>query len=240
MEIDTARRSSASAAFCSGSACAGRTRPTPCCCSCSRARAADDQREAALQACSGSRTTSRSSIGTSGAPVCPHHHCARARTSSAISVPRMVDDTVSMLELLRRRFGRKPFVAGFSFGATFAAYAAARRPTRGRIGRDRHGHRRARCRGARLRLRPRCRAATRSPARHPPARGDRPAAAHRPGSVPHAGPLGGELRRRHHRRHLPRHRPHAAREPPPLTRLLGHRGAPCPSGRHGLAGRAAA
>lgn len=45
-----------------------------------------------------------------------------------ISVPRMVDDTVSMLELLRRRFGRKPIVAGFSFGATFAAYAAARRP----------------------------------------------------------------------------------------------------------------
>jgi len=46
----------------------------------------------------------------------------------AVSVPRMVDDTVSMLELLRDRFGRKPIVAGFSFGATFAAHAAARRP----------------------------------------------------------------------------------------------------------------
>jgi len=40
----------------------------------------------------------------------------------------MVDDTVALLELLRGRFGRKTFIAGFSFGATFAAYAAVRRP----------------------------------------------------------------------------------------------------------------
>jgi pimeloyl-ACP methyl ester carboxylesterase len=45
-----------------------------------------------------------------------------------ITVARMVDDTVTLLELLRNRFGSKTFVAGFSFGATFAAYAAARRP----------------------------------------------------------------------------------------------------------------
>ena len=45
-----------------------------------------------------------------------------------ISVARMVDDTVTLLELLRDRFGGKTFVAGFSFGATFAAYAAVRRP----------------------------------------------------------------------------------------------------------------
>ncbi len=45
-----------------------------------------------------------------------------------ISVARMVDDTVTLLELLRDRFGAKTFVAGFSFGATFAAYAAVRRP----------------------------------------------------------------------------------------------------------------
>jgi pimeloyl-ACP methyl ester carboxylesterase len=45
-----------------------------------------------------------------------------------ISVARMVDDTVMVLELLRDRFGGKTFVTGFSFGATFAAYAAARRP----------------------------------------------------------------------------------------------------------------
>ena len=53
------------------------------------------------------------------------------RTSSKrfeISVARMVDDTVMLLELLRDRFGGKTFVAGFSFGATYAAYAAARRP----------------------------------------------------------------------------------------------------------------
>ena len=45
-----------------------------------------------------------------------------------ISVARMVDDTVTLLELLRDRFGGKTLIAGFSFGATFAAYAAARRP----------------------------------------------------------------------------------------------------------------
>ena len=45
-----------------------------------------------------------------------------------ISPARMVDDTVTLLELLRDRFGGKTFVAGFSFGATFAAYAAVRRP----------------------------------------------------------------------------------------------------------------
>ena len=45
-----------------------------------------------------------------------------------ISVARMVDDTLALLELLRDRFGRKTFVTGFSFGATFAVYAAARRP----------------------------------------------------------------------------------------------------------------
>jgi pimeloyl-ACP methyl ester carboxylesterase len=45
-----------------------------------------------------------------------------------LSAARMVDDTVAMLELLHDRFGRKTFVAGFSFGATFAAQAAVRRP----------------------------------------------------------------------------------------------------------------
>ena len=45
-----------------------------------------------------------------------------------ISVPLMVDDTVRLLEVLRDRFGGKTLVTGFSFGATFAAYAAARRP----------------------------------------------------------------------------------------------------------------
>jgi pimeloyl-ACP methyl ester carboxylesterase len=45
-----------------------------------------------------------------------------------ITARRMVDDTVSLLELLRDRFGGKTFIAGFSFGATFAAQAAVQRP----------------------------------------------------------------------------------------------------------------
>jgi pimeloyl-ACP methyl ester carboxylesterase len=45
-----------------------------------------------------------------------------------ISTRLMVDDAVALLELLRDRFGRKTFIAGFSFGATFAAQAAVRRP----------------------------------------------------------------------------------------------------------------
>jgi pimeloyl-ACP methyl ester carboxylesterase len=45
-----------------------------------------------------------------------------------LSAEPMVDDTVSMLELLRERFDQKTVIAGFSFGATFAAQAAARRP----------------------------------------------------------------------------------------------------------------
>jgi pimeloyl-ACP methyl ester carboxylesterase len=45
-----------------------------------------------------------------------------------IGAAQMIDDTVSMLELLHDRFGGKTFVAGFSFGATFAAQAAVRRP----------------------------------------------------------------------------------------------------------------
>jgi pimeloyl-ACP methyl ester carboxylesterase len=45
-----------------------------------------------------------------------------------IGAAQMIDDTVSMLELLHDRFGGKTIVAGFSFGATFAAQAAVRRP----------------------------------------------------------------------------------------------------------------
>ncbi len=45
-----------------------------------------------------------------------------------ISLQRMVADTVSLLEYLRDRFGGKTCVAGFSFGAALAAFAAAQRP----------------------------------------------------------------------------------------------------------------
>jgi pimeloyl-ACP methyl ester carboxylesterase len=50
------------------------------------------------------------------------------RRQAPVSAARMVDDTVALLELLRDRSGGKTFVAGFSFGATFAAQAAAQRP----------------------------------------------------------------------------------------------------------------
>jgi pimeloyl-ACP methyl ester carboxylesterase len=45
-----------------------------------------------------------------------------------LSLARMVDDTVALLELLSERFGAKSYVAGFSFGAAIGGYAAARRP----------------------------------------------------------------------------------------------------------------
>jgi pimeloyl-ACP methyl ester carboxylesterase len=50
------------------------------------------------------------------------------RQKAPISVELMVDDTVALLEHLHDRFGGKTLVAGFSFGATFATYAAVRRP----------------------------------------------------------------------------------------------------------------
>ena len=47
---------------------------------------------------------------------------------AGITLEAMVNDTVSLLEFLRNRFGGKTHVAGFSFGATVGAYAAAQRP----------------------------------------------------------------------------------------------------------------
>ena len=52
----------------------------------------------------------------------------RRKDRGGISLERMVGDTVSLLGFLRHRFGGKTYVAGFSFGATLAASAAARRP----------------------------------------------------------------------------------------------------------------
>jgi pimeloyl-ACP methyl ester carboxylesterase len=48
--------------------------------------------------------------------------------TAGINLEAMVADTVSVLGLLRDRFGGKTYVAGFSFGATLAAFAAAQRP----------------------------------------------------------------------------------------------------------------
>jgi pimeloyl-ACP methyl ester carboxylesterase len=52
----------------------------------------------------------------------------RDRYGPELTPEHMVADTISILELLRDRFGAPPIVSGFSFGATFAAYAAAQRP----------------------------------------------------------------------------------------------------------------
>src|SRR5262249_50082774 len=53
---------------------------------------------------------------------------AASANGDDLTVTRMVSDTISVLELLRDRFDSKPLVAGFSFGATFAARAAVQRP----------------------------------------------------------------------------------------------------------------
>src|SRR5580658_9605953 len=45
-----------------------------------------------------------------------------------ITLDLMVNDTISLLQLLRDRFDQNSYVAGFSLGATIGAYAAARRP----------------------------------------------------------------------------------------------------------------
>jgi pimeloyl-ACP methyl ester carboxylesterase len=60
--------------------------------------------------------------GLSAQPLHASHHV------QPISATHMVDDTVSLLDLLHNRFDSGVFVAGFSFGATFAAQAAVLRP----------------------------------------------------------------------------------------------------------------
>jgi pimeloyl-ACP methyl ester carboxylesterase len=52
----------------------------------------------------------------------------RRRDRAGISLEAMAGDAVSLLDLLRHRFGGKTYVAGFSFGGTVGAYAAAQRP----------------------------------------------------------------------------------------------------------------
>ena len=50
------------------------------------------------------------------------------RGRSEISLDRMSQDAVSLLEVLRDRSGGESYVAGFSFGATVGATSAAQRP----------------------------------------------------------------------------------------------------------------
>ncbi|HEX6855588.1 MAG TPA: alpha/beta fold hydrolase [Streptosporangiaceae bacterium] len=52
----------------------------------------------------------------------------RGQDRFEITPQLMISDTITLLELLAGRYGRKPFIAGFSFGATYAAQAAVLRP----------------------------------------------------------------------------------------------------------------
>jgi pimeloyl-ACP methyl ester carboxylesterase len=55
--------------------------------------------------------------------------CGRSLRSDAdITIDLMVNDTVALLQLLRDRFDKKPYLLGFSLGATISAYATALRP----------------------------------------------------------------------------------------------------------------
>jgi pimeloyl-ACP methyl ester carboxylesterase len=157
-----------------------------------------------------------------------------------ISVARMVDDTVTLLELLRGRFGGETLVAGFSFGATFAVYAAARRPelvaALVAAGMDidmpaaennayAFALDAARRRGNRRAIR---QLEAIGPPRTQP----------RSSSLP--GPLGGQFWRRSDQRELQQRAPRAARQLGPLAGLLGRRRHPRRSWDPRVAGRAAA
>jgi pimeloyl-ACP methyl ester carboxylesterase len=52
----------------------------------------------------------------------------KRKDRGGLSLEQLTSDTVWLLGFLRDRFGAKSYVAGFSFGATLGAYAAARRP----------------------------------------------------------------------------------------------------------------
>ena len=143
------------------------------------------------------------------------------KDSPIVSLEQMVDDTVALLEMLRDRFGAKSFVAGFSFGATLGAYAAARRPdlvaTLVAVGMDidgvAAGHSaydfalaNARQRGNRRAIR---QLEAVGPASPPEAE-----------AVHHPGPLGDQLRWRGHQRDLQQPGAGAAGQPAALARLL--------------------
>ena len=55
--------------------------------------------------------------------------CGRSlRNDADITIELMVNDTVALLQFLRDRLDKKPYVLGFSLGATISVYAAALRP----------------------------------------------------------------------------------------------------------------
>ena len=72
-------------------------------------------------------------------------------TGAEISLDRMVGDTVSLLEILKDRFGKRAYVAGFSLGATIGLVRRSTTPRpRGDADCGRTGYRW--CRGRQQRL----------------------------------------------------------------------------------------
>ena len=144
------------------------------------------------------------------------------------------------LDFLRNRFGAKTYVAGFSFGATIGAYAAAQRPdlvaTLVAVGMDIDGA--AAGAGAydfavaAARQRGNRRATRQLEAIGPPAPDLQ--------TVHHPGPLGHQLRRSHDQRNLRQPGARTARQPGPLNRLFGRRRHPDHPRYHRDTGRAAA
>jgi pimeloyl-ACP methyl ester carboxylesterase len=158
--------------------------------------------------------------------------------SDGVTLDLMVSDTVSILEILRDRFDKKSYIAGFSLGATIGICATSRRPdlveTLVAVGADIDGvaagstaydfalgtaHQRGNKR-----------AIHQLEAIGPP-----PPPEHE--TVRDPGPLGLQLRRSHQQRDLRLGGPRTAGQPGALARLFGRRCAANDSRHHGHAGR---
>ena len=153
----------------------------------------------------------------------------------------MVGDTIALLELLRDRFDRTAFVAGFSLGATVGAYAAARPAgSRRHAGDGRDGRRRRRRGRSRVRIRARHGAPAWQPAGDSPARTHRATSAPGAEAVRHPRPLGDQLRWRRTQRDVRQPGSETADQPGALARLLDRRRRAHPSRDQRDPGRAAA
>ena len=122
------------------------------------------------------------------------------RNTGTICLEQMTGDTVELLEVLHERYGGPTFVAGFSFGATIGAHAAARRPDLVAalvvVGTDIDG---SAAGHQRLRLRPSHRPRPWKPKGYPAASRDRATPASRFEAIHYPRTLGQQLRRCDHR-----------------------------------------
>ena len=165
----------------------------------------------------------------------------RPQDRAGLSLERMVGDTVSLLEFLRDRFGGKTYVAGFSFGATVGACAAAQRPdlvaTLVAAGMDIDGAAAGK-NACDFAVAAACQRGSRHATRQLEAIGPPPHLTSE--TVRHPGPLGWQLRRRHDRPDLRHPDPRTARQPAALAGLLGRGRAANRPRHHHDPGRAAA